>query len=625
MISIMLMIQNDREAKVLDMAFTQRGLKVILSKPNYQNYVKSLQYQPDLYMVEFPSICSEEIHFTRLIRKHRRTNKIPIIGYGSRVDEMIKNGLLSNGVSLYIERPLKFSSLLVTVEKLLKPFNKKIDYKESTLDEKEKDMLALLSSGESRTNKLQIMSKYISSLVAFPFTVARVLHITQDNSAGANHLAQAITADPSITAHILKVANSVFFASANRRIDSIKDAIVRIGFAETKRIAMCMSIMKLFDKETKTSGFDRVDFWYHSLATAVVAGKIAKYVGNVNHEIAFLSGLLHDFGLLLLDQYFPSILDKAIEETTQHAGYFPECSSSVLNFHQFDLIGELFPVWKLPHNLTDAIVAPYVSITKESFRDSVDQKLHFCIAIGNNLAKILHIGRECDEFVFPIHNKVFEYLKMRMGFQENFISDVNHEIQLYRTFLQLEEREYPSEYATLSSTGSLTVGLHNLSQDFFIPIFPYLKKGGYKVVTYPSQGIGAYNGCLDVLIIWISSATTFADLEPFTKLEKKAKDNEVLKEKVPLLLIIPFENQIEKLCPATISIMYNCFDMRTIDTAIEKILSGERVTIPQDPNCVAKMRQLMELEDKSEEKSEPVKKSEEEKPQENDKKANKPT
>ncbi|MCX7725904.1 MAG: HDOD domain-containing protein [Chitinispirillaceae bacterium] len=467
MVSIALISQNTKEQQILKTAFEQYGFKVVLSQPNYQNFVFIMQLIPDIIMIELPHQCLDQLNFTKRIHGYKRTKMLPIIGYGDKTDQGFLKGMQKAGVITYMERPLKFSEILKMIEKLLKPFNKKIEPKKE-VSEKEKDIAIIIDKNATPNQKLEAMSRHIAKLQAFPFTIAKVLQITNDENTGAQHLAKAINSDPSIAAHLLKVSNSVFFASANRRISSIKEAIVRIGFRETKKIVMSMSIINLFSKVNKNLGFDRTDFWYHSLATAVIAEKMATSFGDVNTEIAFMAGLLHSLGILLMDEYFPELFSDILQDTAKEAHSFVEESKKKLGISHLDLIGNLFPKWKIPDEITNAIISSEQILSSEQRPTTEGEKLAACVAIGDIVAKLIHCGRECDEFVIPIKNSIFEAAKMVSGITKFFIEDITNRIVSFSNFLGLEKREYHCDCPDIDPN-NINIGIANIDQSIFIP------------------------------------------------------------------------------------------------------------------------------------------------------------
>lgn len=543
MLSLVLVIQNERERQILNMAFSQQGFKVMLSQPDYQNYVFVMQFVPDLIFIELPHLCIEQLNFAKRIRAYKKTVRLPIIGYGNPTSDMVMRGMRNNGITAYIERPLTFGAIMQQIERSLKPLGKTIEKKE-VLSEKEKDVELILDSDASIPQKIEAMVRHVSKLAAFPFTVAKVLHITQDEKSGASQLAQAIIADPLIAAHLLKVSNSVFFASANRRINSIKDAIVRIGFIETKKIVMSMSVMNMFDKRNKNLGFDRIDFWYHSLATALFSERIAKLFNDLNTEEAFLAGLLHDIGIILVDDFFPTIFDKVLRDTSQQAGLFFHHEKRLLNVTHLDLIAELFPEWRMPATITEAIVSQYAIARSAKALESPSQKMAVCIAIGNACAKLLHIGRECDEYVMPVADDIFRVLKMPTGIKDEFVDSVFRQVTLFRDFLGLEKREYHCQCPDGINPEEIHVGIFNPEGSLFLPPALFFKKRQvhYEVIS-AVENIDEWQEKFHIAVCWYTSSPDEQLVEKLRKLKPLgpmpgASPNTV-PQTVPLILFSP--------------------------------------------------------------------------------------
>ena len=106
-----------------------------------------------------------------------------------------------------------------------------------------------------------------------------------------------------MSAEILKLANSVYFSRGGRRILDIKDAVVRIGFAQAKNIAMSLSVFEISKERNYATGFDHTEYWFHCIAVATIAEKLAKVSQLIPQEEAFIAGLLHDLGTLLFNNF----------------------------------------------------------------------------------------------------------------------------------------------------------------------------------------------------------------------------------------------------------------------------------------------------------------------------------
>lgn len=581
MISSVLMIDHEREAQILKVGFESSGLKVIPSKADYRNYVLALQLVPDLIIMEIPRMFTEQAHIVGLLRKHRQFKGLPIIGYGDPMEKTSQNVIMKAGISSYLARPLKFTEMMVIIEQLLKGQNKTlVAQKVATQTEKDKDLEDILKPDLVASTKLDLMLKYVSRLMAFPFTIAKVLQITNDEKSGASQLAHAISVDPAIAAHLLRIANSVFFASANRRISSIKDAVVRIGFRETKKIVMSMLVMNIFDQKTKNLGFDRVDFWYHSLAAGLFAERVAKFMGDVNPEEAFLAGLLHDIGVIIFDEFFPTLFEKTLQATGRSGGHFPEQETAVLGFNHNDLVERLFPTWKMPQEITAAVVNQHKIDSFKGNFDTPGKKLALCVCLGNLFAKIANIGNECDQYIWGLDNWVLEQAKMGSGFTEKFIETVAGGIESFRAFLGLEKRDYTAGAKNREDAKDLTIGVAGIGERLFMPVEIFLKRKGYDTLRL-SPGDPTQGRPVNVVIAWSDSEHATAEsLAPLGRSIKKTpgetKDGAPVTT-APILLVVPPDFSGAEAIPGEISYIGNRFDIREFERLIDKINTGEVV------------------------------------------------
>lgn len=580
MVGIMLIAVNERERQILDMAFNQNNIQIAQSDPTYSNYVKVLQYMPDIIVMEIPRMGGDQFHFSSMIRQNKKTRGIPVVGYGNRFNEMEKRYFTKKGINDYLERPLKFSILLNIIQKYLKILNKSIETKSNgSASEKEEDIEQILDDNTLPLKKLKLMVKHISGLAVFPFTVAKVLHITGSEKTGAGDLAKVIETDPAIVANILKVSNTVFFASSNRRISSIKDAVVRIGFRETKRIVMAMSVMELFSKKDTSFGFNRMDFWYHSLATALISAHIAQRMGNINREEAFLAGLLHDFGVLLLDEFFPTIFSKILEATTNNSSRFIDNEKKLLNITRNDIIQELFTLWKIPDSIIGAIKNHYEICNENKKVETANDKISLCVYMGNIITKVYCLGDVCDQYITPIENQFLKIAKMPTGLGKDFYESINHDLDMYRKFLNIKEEKREI------IRGKKQIGIFSPANCLFIPIEEYLKVHGHEVTRIPkSDSYTSFDKQFDAIIVWADKKASFDLLSPLTNIVQRTKkeiDSNKEPPLTPVLAIIYKDSPLAQEKTKKMSLMYNELDLRQFDVNLTKILGNKIISLAE--------------------------------------------
>ncbi|HNX58100.1 MAG TPA: HDOD domain-containing protein, partial [Spirochaetota bacterium] len=121
--------------------------------------------------------------------------------------------------------------------------------------------------------KAQIIEQ-ISVLPTMPHTTVELINMCDNPNTQISKMSSKITSDPSLTADILKLANSAgFFAS--RKIDNINEALVRIGLKNLKFMLIATSSKTILEKRYKK--FESI--WNHCIKTAFYARTLAQQLG----------------------------------------------------------------------------------------------------------------------------------------------------------------------------------------------------------------------------------------------------------------------------------------------------------------------------------------------------------
>ena len=143
------------------------------------------------------------------------------------------------------------------------------------------------------------------NLPTLPHILVKLIKACQDENGSIQDIAKIIRADASMSAKILKLANSSYFRSTEK-IAQIDHALIRMGREAVKNLAISSAVHQVFSKsDIVSNGFDLKRFWRHSLTSAVLARMIAEKTGYNLPEQAFLAGMIHDIGRLILVTNFP--------------------------------------------------------------------------------------------------------------------------------------------------------------------------------------------------------------------------------------------------------------------------------------------------------------------------------
>jgi putative nucleotidyltransferase with HDIG domain len=193
----------------------------------------------------------------------------------------------------------------------------------------------------------------INSVPSMPSVVMELRKYLSDPDVSFDKLAKVIEYDPGLTANVLQLANSAYFGWS-RTIQTVKDAITRLGTNRVFQMVLCMSVAPLVRKPIQGYDTDSEGLWQHSIATAIAAEQLVQGLGLRNLEEAFTAGLLHDMGKVVLGT-FVEVDDHSIKEIMASDNLtFNEAEQMALGIDHAEVAAELLTAWNLPENVVAA-------------------------------------------------------------------------------------------------------------------------------------------------------------------------------------------------------------------------------------------------------------------------------
>lgn len=186
-------------------------------------------------------------------------------------------------------------------------------------------------------------------LPTLPDVVHRILSITGDPASSTRALTEVIERDPALSANLLKLVNSAYFGFS-RKIHAVHDAAVLLGYTTIRALALGTSVVSSL---RVGGGLDARRFWEHALACAIATDVLARQMEHPKADMAFIAGLLHDVGILLLALAFPDMpWPPARAEALEDPLSAEEAAFGVTHAAAG---GALARVWKFAPDLTRAI------------------------------------------------------------------------------------------------------------------------------------------------------------------------------------------------------------------------------------------------------------------------------
>ncbi len=236
------------------------------------------------------------------------------------------------------------------------------------------------SSSVSTRRRLDEIIRSVHRLRPLPASATRLLKELDDPHATARTVAELIALDQALTAYVLKVANS---AAMGYLIPcaSIQEAVVRLGFKQVR--SLVYSTVTAGPLSARLAGYRLGDqgLWYHSVAVASSAHWLATALHYPDPEKAYVGGLLHDIGKLVLDQYVMADYPQII--SIMRANRLPmwQVEEQLFGIDHAGIGGLAATHWQFPTELTEAIRYHHAPSP-----DLPDQRLAALVNLANALA-----------------------------------------------------------------------------------------------------------------------------------------------------------------------------------------------------------------------------------------------
>jgi HD-like signal output (HDOD) protein/anti-anti-sigma regulatory factor/DNA-binding response OmpR family regulator len=615
--TIALLINNEKEKTILEHYFQSIDYKVVLLKSNFNTTRQLLEAQPVCIVCEIPQRYLDTIFIIKTINNQKKTGQLPIIAYGNHTETSMINSFYEAGVELYYQRPLQIKLILADIEDLRKGSSIKIKRYRTTIEnppantsnaksnpqpvtQSQKPSTNVKAKGipventltvkadeldaveqmmdpiTSPQERVDIIIGRVKEMLAFPFTIVKILEITQNDQTGANDLAKAIEADPVIVSSLLSISNTVYYARQGKRINDVQEAIVRLGFIETKNIALSLSVMSMFPGEAKSEGFNRFEFWYHSLACGILAEMFARKARYPSPEKAFICGLLHDFGIILLDEFFNGFFTSVYEQVSKNKSSFMAEERRLWGMSHNSAVAQLFKSWNMPADIT------YTMGQLDQFgsRQSMDPEnkeflLVNIIGISNLLAKALLLGKDCDDIIYPVNKSILQTINCPSGIDDELIATCMERLNIYTDFFNLEKRNFKYPPPRDSNTKSISVIEH--TSEMFFPHKYFLIMNGYTIDEPSSIDIAEriVENHPEAILNLINSSIPEKYLEPFTNLPRKSYNRDQ-EQFIPAIFIsldknssLNFKSLSNAYCmPASVN-------MNILSTIVQNMITSE--------------------------------------------------
>jgi putative nucleotidyltransferase with HDIG domain len=239
-----------------------------------------------------------------------------------------------------------------------------------------------------------------SDLPTIPVVATKVMQLIESEAATAEELARIVSADPAVAARVLKISNSSFYG-CQRQIQTLSHAIMMLGYNTLRSLVVAASVKQVY----KPYGLTEKMLWEHSFGAGLAARIIAHHTRMVNEEEAFLGGLFHDIGKIIMNffdsQQFQSVMQKCYNDEIT----FLEAEQQVYSYTHAEVGGLVIKKWNFPEMLMKAILEHH-HFNFEEDEDPCQIRLTCVVGLANLFCHKLGIGVREPEENLELHTTI---------------------------------------------------------------------------------------------------------------------------------------------------------------------------------------------------------------------------
>ncbi|WP_029898242.1 HDOD domain-containing protein [Desulfohalovibrio reitneri] len=278
-------------------------------------------------------------------------------------------------------------------------------------------------------SKREAVLDKVREVQAMPPAIAKALSLAADPGADLDELARLIEMDPSLTAQLLRVANSGYYAGL-RAYSSVREAINRLGSIKVKQILAASGLASRAGREIKGYDMPAGALLEHSVAAALAAERLGTATTGETPVYTFTATLLGDIGKLVLGSFL-EVDGQAILELSQEEGIpFQLAEEQVLGVSHPEVGAVLLKDWGLPREIVQ-IVHWRLSPDDAPFRDKALDLAH----CGDCLTKMAGIGLGLDGICYQPAPGAVERLGLTVEDSEMALAELMDDLDELRDAL----------------------------------------------------------------------------------------------------------------------------------------------------------------------------------------------
>ena len=367
---------------------------------------------PDVIVADI-NVQGSGLRLAELVGISPNLSHIPVILTSSNPTTETILQARNAGASSYLAKPFRPSEIRTRIASVSS------ESTQSQVEKTSNEVANPWSEEDDRASLFETRVRAIDGLPAFPTTHAEIIKLAKSEDATSEEIADHLQLDIGLLARVFKLVNSPSFGFS-KRVASLNLAVTLLGLEEIANLVMTVQVFERLGGESDSGRLDLDAFWKHTIGTGFAAKAIARKL-QVELESAFLAGILHDLGKVVLDRYFSDYYSAVLKHVRAEGGTLLDAEASHLGLTHTHIGGQLATQWQFAPHYLNVILHHHNPAEAPRY-----QRLVCLVHLADALCRELGFGSGGDDETPTIDDHVLD----RFSLRERGVDDLREAVEL---------------------------------------------------------------------------------------------------------------------------------------------------------------------------------------------------